>query len=166
MFATTGLPASVDVDSVCTASSGWPSSALSLASSGDGAALDGHGLVLGGGESQVGLHHLQPRRVAAVESRLRGVAHPVRQIALLAQDPGSGIGKQDVVVRAANVVANLGDDCRELGVAGANGRFTNGDPLGALTAQFERHGKAERLFGRLLFDFDAGFRVEPFARDG
>ena len=163
---TTGLPASVDaVESVVRGIERLAEQRIEPGRERRRRCPRCRGLVLGGGERQVGLHHLEARRVACVESRLRGVARAVDSRAARA---GSRLCVGDAGPRSRRG----GRRC-EPGRSSprARPRRRERSPRQrrcacAFTAKLERHGKAKRLLRRLLFDFDGGFRVQPFARDG
>ena len=70
----TGPPASIGVDSVCTVSSGCPSSALSRARAATAAPSAAVASFSAVASASSRLHHLEPRRVAGVEARLGGIA--------------------------------------------------------------------------------------------
>src|SRR6185369_5483516 len=67
----------------------------------------GRGLVFGGGERELRLHHLEARRVAGVEACLRGVTRAHRQVALFAEEHETRLRQQLAEVGAAHVVAHL-----------------------------------------------------------
>ena len=162
---TTGPPESIAVDSGCDRVERLPEQRVELRPRGDSDAFGRGGLILRRGQGEVGLKHLEPRRITCLEPRLRRIASPSRQVAQFPQHRQPGVGDEHLVVCAPDIVANLRDRGRQFSVAGPDRRLAHGDAFGAFAAEFERQSEAERLFRRLFFDFDRRFGIRPLARD-
>ena len=143
-----------------------PEQRVELRPRGDHDAFDRGGLILRRGKGEVGLKHLEARRITCLEPRLRRIASPSGEVTQFPQHRRSGIGDEHLVVSAPDIVADLRDRGRQFSIAAPDRRLAHGDAFRALAAEFERQGDAERLFRRLFFDLDRRVGIGPLARDG